>query len=291
MIKINNLTKTFDKKMSLNNIDLKINKGSIVGLIGANGAGKSTLLRTIMGIYDADKGEVLIDNENIHLNPLIKEKIGYVADKNDYFNKFKVNHILKHYELTYKNFSYDKFNKLNEIFDVPLYSMLSKLSKGTITKVFFMLALSINPEILILDEPTSGLDPMAKRKFLKLLLSEVYEKNITVIISSHNLNDLEAICDHIAFIEKGEIVENNSLENLKHSMKKLQVIFKNQAPENFEKWDEFISVEKIGKSYNVVTSNYNENLTKKLKENDALFIEELDLSLEDMLIYRMEHIS
>lgn len=291
MIKINNLTKTFDEKIALNKIDLKINKGSIVGLIGANGAGKSTLLRTIMDIYDADNGEVLIDNENIHLNSLIKEKIGYVADKNDYFNKFKVNHILKHYELTYKNFSYDKFNKLNEIFDVPLYSMLSKLSKGTITKVFFMLALSINPEILILDEPTSGLDPMAKRKFLKLLLSEVYEKNITVIISSHNLNDLEAICDHIIFIEKGEIVENNSLENLKNSMKKLQVIFKNQAPENFEKWDEFISVERIGKSYNVVTSNYNENLTKKLKENDVLFIEELDLSLEDMLIYRMEHIS
>lgn len=291
MIKINNLTKTFDEKIALNKIDLKINKGSIVGLIGANGAGKSTLLRTIMGIYDADKGEVLIDNENIHLNPLIKEKIGYVADKNDYFNKFKVNHILKHYELTYKNFSYDKFNKLNEIFDVPLYSMLSKLSKGTITKVFFMLALSINPKMLILDEPTSGLDPMAKRKFLKLLLSEVYEKNITVIISSHNLNDLESICDHIVFIEKGEIVEDNSLENLKHSMKKLQVIFKNQAPDNFEKWDEFISVERIGKSYNVVTSNYNENLTKKLKENDVLFIEELDLSLEDMLIYRMEHIS
>lgn len=289
MIKINNLTKTFDDKIALNKIDLKINKGSIVGLIGANGAGKSTLLRTIMGIYYADNGEVLINNENIHLNPLIKEKIGYVADKNDYFNKFKVKHILKHYELTYKNFSYDKFNEINQTFNVPLNSILSKLSKGNITRVFFMLALSISPQILILDEPTSGLDPMAKRKFLKLLLSEVYEKNITVIISSHNLNDLESICDHIVFIDNGEIVENNSLENLKYSMKKFQVIFKNQAPENFEKWNEFISVEKIGKSYNVVTSNYDENLTNKLKENEVLFIEELDLSLEDMLIYRMEH--
>ena len=219
----------------------------------------------------------------------MKEKIGYVADKNDYFNKFKIKHILKHYKLTYKDFSYEKFNKINELFNVPLNTMLSKLSKGNITRVFFMLALSINPDILILDEPTSGLDPMAKRKFLKLLLNEVYERNITVIISSHNLNDLESICDQIVFIDNGKIVENTSLENLKYAMKKLQVIFKNKAPDNFEKWNEFISVERIGKSYNVITSNYDDNLTKKLKENEALFIEELDLSLEDMLIYKMEH--
>lgn len=288
MIKINTLTKTFDEKVALNNINLKINKGSIVGLIGANGAGKSTLLRTLMGIYNPDRGEVLVNDENIHLNPLIKEKIGYVADKNEYFNKFKIKHILKHYELTYKNFSYKKFYNVNEIFQIPLNSVLSKLSKGNIARVFFMLALSINPEILILDEPTSGLDPMAKRKFLKLLLNEVYERKTTVIISSHNLNDLEAICDHLVFIDKGDIVENNSLDNLKYSIKKLQVIFKDKAPADFEEWSEFISVERVGKSYNVVTSNYDENFSNKLKENGALFIEELDLSLEDMLIYKVE---
>lgn len=289
MIQLKNVYKDFDKKPILKNINFNIEPGTIVGLVGVNGAGKSTLLRTIMGIYSPNSGEILFENKSIENNPELKEFIGYVADKNEYFNKFYPKSILRQYELTYKNFDMNKFYELNKTFNAPLNSKLEKLSKGNVAKVFFMLALSINPKLLVLDEPTSGLDPIAKRNFLKMLVDEVYENKTTVLISSHNLNDLEAICDKIIFIDNGEIVENNSLDNLKSEMKKLQVIFKDKAPSDFNKWPEFIAVEKFGKSYNVITSNYSERLINKLNDSGALFIEELDLTLEDMLVYKMEN--
>lgn len=289
MLKINNVSKSFTDKEAIKNINLSIDKGSILGLVGPNGAGKSTLLRTIVNIYTPDAGEVIFQNENIQDNPSIKEKIGYMGDRNDYFNKWKIKHIVKHYKLTYTNFDEDKFKRINEIFQIPLNKKITKLSKGNISRVFFMLTLSSNPDLLVLDEPTSGLDPIVKRKLLKILVDDVFERQTTVIISSHNLSDLETICDHIVFINDGEIITDNSLDNLKTTMKKLQIIFKENAPEDFENWPEFLHVDKIGKSYNAITNSYNDDFIDKLKENGALFIEELNLSLEDMLVYTIEH--
>ncbi len=187
-----------------------------------------------------------------------------------------------------KNFDENKFNKINKIFEIPLSKKLSKLSKGNASRVAFMLAISSNPELLILDEPTSGLDPIVKRKFLKLLVEVVSERGTTVVISSHNLSDLESICDQVVFLNNGEIIKDNTLDTLKTSMKKLQIIFKDTAPKDFEAWTEFINVCKLGRSYNVITENYSKELVEKLKEKGALFIEELDLTLEDMLIYTVE---
>lgn len=289
MLKINNLSKSFVDKEAIKNVNLTVNKGSILGLVGPNGAGKSTLLRTIVDIYTPDTGSVTLDGENIEDNPSIKERIGYMADRNDYFNKWKIKHIVKHYKFTYANFDEEKFNKINEVFQIPLNKKVTKLSKGNISRLFFMLTLSSNPDLLILDEPTSGLDPIVKRKLLKILVDDVFERETTVIISSHNLSDLESICDHIVFINDGEIIKDNSLDTLKTDMKKLQIIFKENAPEDFEHWKEFLHVDKIGRSFNAITNCYNEELMNKLKENGALFIEELDMSLEDMLVYTIEH--
>ena len=287
MIKVINLSKRFGEKQALSNVNINVDKGTIVGLVGTNGAGKSTLLRSLIDIHKPDSGEVLINGESISENIDLKEVIGYVADKNDYFNKYKIKQIIKYYKLAYKNFSEERFNKLNEVFEIPLNKKLSKLSKGNISRVHFMLALSINPKVLILDEPTSGLDPIVKRKFLKILLDEVYERKTTVIISSHNLSDLETICDKVIFIDNGKVVEDSSVENLKGKMKKIQVIFKGYAPENFEKWDGILNIVKIGKSYNIIVDNFGESLVNKLKAEGALFIEELDLSLEDMMVYKL----
>lgn len=289
MLKINNLSKSFVDKEAIKNINLTVNKGSILGLVGPNGAGKSTLLRTIVDIYTPDTGSVTLDGENIEDNPSIKERIGYMGDRTDYFNKWKIKHIVKHYKFTYVNFDEEKFNKINEVFQIPLNKKVTKLSKGNISRLFFMLTLSSNPDLLILDEPTSGLDPIVKRKLLKILVDDVFERETTVIISSHNLSDLESICDHIVFINDGEIIKDNSLDTLKTDMKKLQIIFKENAPENFEHWKEFLHVDKIGRSFNAITNCCNEELMNKLKENGALFIEELDMSLEDMLVYTIEH--
>jgi ABC-2 type transport system ATP-binding protein len=288
MLQIINVSKGFSNKDAIKNVSLEVKPGTIMGLVGPNGAGKSTLLRTIVDIYTPDSGEVKIKGENIKNNSSIKELIGYVADRNDFFNSYKIKDIVKYYKLAYKNFNENRFNDINKVFEICLNNRLSKLSKGNASRVAFMLAISSNPELLILDEPTSGLDPIVKRKFLRLLVEDVSERGTTVVISSHNLGDLESICDQVVFLNNGEIVKDNTLDNLKTSMKKLQIIFEGNAPEDFEAWKEFINVSKLGRSYNVITEDYNEELVKKLKEQGVLFIEELDLTLEDMLIYTVE---
>lgn len=288
MLQIINVSKSFPGKEAIKNINLEVRKGTIMGLVGPNGAGKSTLLRTIVDTYIPDSGEVKIKGENIKDNFDLKQTIGYVADRNDFFNSYKINDIVKYYKLAYNNFDIDKFYELNAIFEIPLNKKLSKLSKGNASRVAFMFAMSSKPELLVLDEPTSGLDPIVKRKFLQILVEDVSERGTTVVISSHNLNDLESICDQVVFLNDGEILKDNTLDNLKTSMKKLQIIFKDTAPSGFESWPEFINVTKLGRSYNIVTDNYSEELLTKLKNNGALFIEELNLTLEDMLIFAVE---
>lgn len=288
MLKVINVSKNFADKEAIKNINLEVRKGTIMGLVGPNGAGKSTLLRTIVDIYTPDSGEVKVNDYNIKDNFVLKQTIGYVADRNDFFNSYKINDIVKYYKLAYENFNVDKFYELNAVFEIPLNKKLSKLSKGNASRVAFMFAMSLKPDILILDEPTSGLDPIVKRKFLQILVEDVSERGTTVIISSHNLSDLESICDQVVFLNDGEILKDNTLDNLKTSMKKLQIIFKDTVPSDFESWPEFINVTKLGRSYNVVTDNYSEKLLAKLKDNGALFIEELNLTLEDMLIFAVE---
>lgn len=288
MLKVINVSKGFSGKEAIKNIGLEVKAGTIMGLVGPNGAGKSTLLRTIVDIYTPDCGEVIIKGENIKDNYKLKECIGYVADRNDFFNSYTLNEMVNYYSLSYKTFDIDTFLKLNSIFELPRNKRLSKLSKGNASRAAFIFAMSIKPELLILDEPTSGLDPIAKRKFFQALIEDVSERATTVIISSHNLADLESICDQVVFLKDGEIVQDNTMENLKTSMKKLQIIFKDNAPDHFEDWTEFLNVAKLGRSYNAITKEYNEKLVSKLKENGALFIEELDLTLEDMLVYTVE---
>ena len=288
LVNVEHISKNFLNKEAIKDININIEAGTILGLIGPNGAGKSTLIKCIMDIYIPDSGIVKIQGENIQDNSTMKSIIGYVGDRNDFFNSYKIKEIIKYYKLAYESFDENRFKELNNIFVIPLQQKLSKLSKGNAARVHFMLALSIRPQLLVLDEPTSGLDPLVKRKFLRVLMEEVSERKTSIIISSHNLSDLESICDRVIFLDNGSIIKDNSIDELKTSMKKLQIIFKMDAPEDFQAWSEFISFEKFGKSYNVITTDFNDALTSKLKVAGAMFIEELPLSLEDMLIYTLE---
>lgn len=285
MIEIINMKKHIGKKVVLNDINLKVEKGSIFGLIGPNGAGKTTLIKSITGIYKADSGEIKINGQQVFENNNVKKVMGYVADDNNHLNFFKIKEMIKFYSLTYDSFSIKRFNKLNELFKIPLDTNIIRLSKGMKTRLSTMLAFSIMPEILILDEPTSGLDPLVKKQVLNLLVEDAAERGTTIFISSHNLSDLERICDTIAIIDNGEIKYTNSIENMKKSIKKLQVVFKGDAPSEIEDWDEVISVTKMGRVYNIVTKEYNDNFLHKLRGFDLALEEEIDLSLEDMFVH------
>ncbi|WP_050606917.1 ABC transporter ATP-binding protein [Clostridium niameyense] len=289
MIEVKDVYKTLGEKNILTNINIEVKKGTIFGLIGENGAGKTTLIKCLTGIYKQDKGCIKVQGEEVFENPKIKEKIGYIAAEGQYYNSFKIKELIKFYSMTYKSFSYTRFKELNKIFKISENKRIRELSKGMKMRVSLMLNLSIYPEILILDEPTSGLDPIIKRKVINLLVDEVSKRGTTIFISSHHLEDLERICDSIAIMEKGEIKYINNIENMKNSIKKLQVLFKDKSIINeIKKYKEVMTIENIGRINYIITKNYTKELKEKLMGNGAEFIEEIDLSLEDMFIYSTE---
>ncbi|NFV12880.1 ABC transporter ATP-binding protein [Clostridium sporogenes] len=289
MINISNVSKMLGDKKALDDINLNIEEGSIFGIIGENGAGKTTLIKCMLGVYKQDKGEIKIAGEPVFENTLVKNKIGYVAAEVQYYSSFKVKELIKFYALTYTTFSYERFKELNKIFKIPENKRIRELSKGMKMRVSLMLNLSIYPEILILDEPTSGLDPIIKRKLINILLEEVSERNTTIFIASHHLDDLERICDCVAIIEKGKIKYTNNIEDMKKYIKKLQVLLKDENRiDEIKNWDEIMTVENIGRINYLITNNYSDELQEKLLKSGAEFVEEIDLSLEDMFIYSME---
>lgn len=285
MIDIQNVSKKIGNKIVLKDIDLNIKKGSIFGIIGENGAGKTTLIKCLNGVYKVDEGNIKIDGEEVFENNKIKQRIGYVADQNNYFTYFKIKEMIEFYKKAYNGFSIEKFEKLNEIFKISKEKRIKDLSKGMKMQLSLILNLSINAKVLILDEPTSGLDAIVKKKFIKILIDEVADNGTTIFISSHHLGELERICDTIAIINKGKIKYVNSIEDMKNSIKKIQVLFEEKVEDEIEDWDEVLRLDSVGRITYIVVKNYSEELQLKLKQKGAKFIEEIDLSLEDIFIY------
>ncbi|GCD09964.1 ABC transporter ATP-binding protein [Clostridium tagluense] len=290
MIDMKNVSKRIDDKYILSNINLHVNKGSIFGIIGENGAGKTTLIKCLTGIYKVNEGSILIDGEEIFDNNIVKQRIGYVSDENQYFSSFKVKELLKFYKKTYNDFSQERFDELNKKFKIPVERRIRELSKGMKMRVAILLNLSIKPDILILDEPTSGLDPVIKKEIMSIILDEVASRGVTVFISSHHLDHIERICDNVAIIKNGEIKHMSSIDDAKNSIKKLQVVFKStvDVKEDLSSLNDVIKVETIGRVNYIITKNYSKDFEKKLYDMGADFIEIIDMSLEDMFIYFVE---
>jgi len=288
LISVINANKAYQYKKALNGVNLEVEEGSIFGLIGPNGAGKTTLIKCILDIYKLDSGEIKIGGKNIKNNPEAKALIGYVADENRYFNTFKIDEMIKLYKMTYKNFDMDRFNELNRIFKLPDDRSIGRLSKGMKMRLSLMLNLSIRPKILVMDEPTSGLDPIARKNLIQILLDEVAERKTTILISSHNLGELERICDTVAIMNEGEIKYRDSLENMKTSMKKIQIAFNEEPKLKIEEMKEFRSVERIGRVYTVLTKDFNNQLISKLEKEGMVFYQEINLTLEDIFMCCIE---
>jgi len=284
------VSKKIDDKYILRNVDLHVNKGSIFGIIGENGAGKTTLIKCLTGIYRVNEGSILINSEEVFDNNILKQKIGYVPDENQYFSSFRVKELLKFYKKTYNDFSQERFDELNKKFKIPVNRRVRELSKGMKMRTSILLNLSLKPDILILDEPTSGLDPVIKKEIMSIIVDEVASRDVTVFISSHHLDHIERICDNVAIIKNGEIKLMSSMEDAKNSIKKLQVVFKDTTDINKELsyLDGVIKIETIGRVNYIITKEYTKKVEKKLYDMGADFIEIVDMSLEDMFIYFVE---
>ena len=224
MIQVKNLTKEFDGFRALDGVNMHVGKGEIYGLVGPNGAGKSTIIRHLTGIYRQDEGEVLVAGEPVYENRNVKAKIGYIPDDLFYFLQSDTLEMMRYYKSIYPNFDVEKFERLKKFFPtIDLKRNIRRLSKGMQKQVAFLLAICCNPEVLILDEPVDGLDPVMRRQIWNLLMEEVKEQQMTVLVSSHNLRELEDVCDHVGIMHKGKVMIERSLSELQGNISKIQV--------------------------------------------------------------------
>lgn len=288
MLQVENLSLKLNGKKVIDNMSLQLEKGKILGIVGPSGVGKTSLIRALVGIYEGDSGQVLVNGEKLYDNPLAKSKIAYVPDEHNSFSIIKLSDIVEFYRGIYPKFDENKFNKINKIFKIPLDKRFFQLSKGMKVRVNLMLALSIGGEYLILDEPTSGLDPILKEKVLRLIIREVEEFGAGVIISSHHLDELEKVCDEVIMIDNGKIAYHNSLEGMKKNIKKIQVAFDGPVYEEDLNIEGIFSISHLGRVFTIITDKYDEKFKSELKKFNPLFIEEIDLSLEEVFIHKLD---
>ncbi|MCI5806235.1 MAG: ABC transporter ATP-binding protein [Clostridium sp.] len=284
MIEVKNVYKGYRKEPVLKDVSLTVVQGEIHGLIGENSAGKTTLIKCMTGIYRTDSGEILYDEEPVFDNPKVKERIGYVADYNEYIGSNTIRQMVKMYQIFYSGFDCEKFNDYNEIFKLPVDKRVHSLSKGQKMRLAFMLELSKEPDYLILDEPTSGLDPVAKANFYNLLVQEVEQREIGVLISSHNLDGLERICDSVTMLHQGVVERQMAMEDMKCELTKLHVVFEGGASKAVYNMPQILRISNVGSIYTLVVKDYDENLAKDLRKAGASLIEPLDISLEELFV-------
>jgi ABC-2 type transport system ATP-binding protein len=287
MIRVSNVDKYLGGEKILDNVSINVDKGSIYGLIGPNGAGKTTLIKTLVGIYEPEKGEVLISGETIKENTKVKSRLGYVADYQNFYPNFRVGEMVEFYRDTYPLWQEDRYLSLKKIFKLDEKKKISSLSKGMKTQLSLMLNLPINPKLLVLDEPTSGLDPVIKRKVLDLIIDEVSINKTTVLISSHHLGELERLCDHIGIIYEGKILLEDSIEHLKSNVRKVQVVFKDSIPEDIKGHKDILKIENRGRVYEIIVNDHMDELITNIKQHDPILLETIDMSLEEIFIYKM----
>ena len=286
LITAKNVVKKFDKFTALNHFNMNVPEGSIYGLVGPNGSGKTTTIKHLIGMYKQDEGEILVNDEKVYDNEKIKSKIAYISDDLYFFHGYSVKDMAKFYSKIYKDFSFEKFNELQKVFNIDIKRKVNKLSKGMKKQVAFWLTISCNPEIMILDEPIDGLDPIMKENFWKILLEEVKKRKMTVIISSHNLKELENVCTNIGIMKNGEMVLEKELEKKDNNIQKVQIVFSNNS--QIGKIREKLSIlkeEKVGSVYYFIVKGEQKEIEEILNKYKLTLMEFLPLSLEEVFMF------
>lgn len=288
MIVFDNVKKILDGKTVLDLKELTIPKGALYGLIGANGAGKSTMLRLISGVYTADEGVVSVDGENILDNAKMKEKLFFVPDDPYFLPQATLNDMASFYQTYYRNFDYELYRQLCASFDLPIKDKIISYSKGMKRQAIILLALSTHPEYLLLDESFDGLDSVMRQKVRRILVDIAAQRNITVIISSHNLRELDELCDYVGVVYQGKLLYNIAMEELKKRIHKYQLAFSSPVTEEYLSRFSLLSCKIVGKFVTIVAKGEAEILEQKINMLQPLAMEKFPLTLEEIFIYEME---
>ena len=288
MIEAKAVSKSFDGFLALNDLNMTVPRGSIYGLVGPNGAGKSTILRHLCGVYRPDSGVITVEGQPVYENPAIKERMVVIPDDVYYYGSASVREMMKFYRGMYPTFSMERFEKLAEAFpEVDAKRPIRRMSKGMQKQAAFWLAMSCCPDYLLLDEPVDGLDPVMRRQVWSLLMGDVAERGTTVLVSSHNLRELEDVCDHVGLLSRGRVVIERSLSQLQGSTVKLQVAFPDGAGPGLPQGMEVLHQSQLGRVYTYIVRGSVEEVRQRVEETRPLFVEALPLSLEEIFIYEM----
>ena len=287
MIKIRNVQKSFEDIEAVENINITVNKGSIYGLLGSNGAGKTTLLKLIAGIYVHDDGIITIDEQPVYENSDMKQRIVFIQDIPFFLPQYTVKQMAQFYKSTYLTWDQNRFEELVKAFNMDIHKKVHKFSKGLQRQAAFILGLSNQPDVLLLDEPMDGLDPVMRKKVKSLIIDDVAEREMTVLISSHNLREVEDLCDTVGIMHKGKLIIEKELDDLKSDTHKIQVAFNGATPNMFPEHVKILHQEKRGSVSLFIVKGNEEEITTSISQHNPVIFDILPLTLEEIFIYEM----
>ena len=281
MLSLQNVIKTFGDFRALDELTMTVPKGAVYGLVGPNGAGKSTAIRLMTGVYRPDAGKITLEGMQIWENPAQKVRIGYIPDDIFYFPSATMEEMRRYYRGIYPDFDDELFERLYDVFQLPRKGQLRRFSKGMQKQAAFHLAICTRPDVLILDEPVDGLDPVMRRQVWSLILSDVAQRQTTVLISSHNLRELEDICDYVGIMDRGRMLLERSLADMQGNIVKLQLV--GAAPEGLQVLHESTS----GRLKTLVVRGSAQQVEQTVRAAAPVYYDILPLSLEEIFIYEL----
>ena len=287
MIEVNGLVKRFDCFEALDRAALSVPAGSVYGLVGPNGAGKSTLIRHLTGIFRQDAGTVRIGGEDVWENAALKARIAAIPDDWYYFLQSSIRDMMRFYRGFYPAFSMERYEKLKEVFQLDEKRPIRRLSKGMQKQAAFWLVMSCMPEVLVLDEPVDGLDPVMRRQVWSLLLGDVADRGTTVLVSSHNLRELEDVCDHVGIMNKGRVLLERSLSELQDNTVKLQVAYAAAEEPPLPEGIRVLHRSAVGRVITYIVRGSREDVLHRMQALSPLLLEAIPLTLEEIFIYEL----
>ena len=287
MIEVKKLVKTFDGFTALDSATLTVPKGAVYGLVGPNGAGKSTLLCHITGVYKQDSGQVLVNGVPVFENRHVKERIVSIPDDWFYYNQSTIREMAKLYAGMYPQFDGGRFEKLRELFHLPEKKPIRRMSKGMQRQAAFWITMSCLPEYLVLDEPVDGLDPVMRRQVWQVLLDDVSARGTTVLLSSHNLRELEDVCDHVGIMDKGKVLLERTLSDLQDNTVKPQVAYKTAEEPTLPTELQILHRSQVGRVHTYIMRGSSEEICRRMQITDPVLLEAIPLTLEEIFIYEL----
>jgi ABC-2 type transport system ATP-binding protein len=286
MIEVRGLRKSFDGFWALNGVDITVSRGSVYGLVGPNGAGKTTLIKHLAGVFIPDSGTIKIDGQPSFENIAVKARTAYIPDDIYFFPQANLLDMKKFYQSVYPVFDEERFNKLYEVFPFDPRKSLRRLSRGMKKQAAFWLGICLKPDLMLLDEPVDGLDPVMRRKVWSVLLQDVAERNMTVFVSSHNLRELEDVCDHVGIMHEGRIILERNLSEIQNNIMKLQVAFDGPLPEEMNELN-ILNRQSSGRVWVLIVRGDRDEILSHVSKLRPIIIDALPLSLEEIFIYEL----